>query len=224
MRQDKATIKFENVTLDFEKENKFINLNLDILQGEKVFVTGQNDKNRTTLLYLILGVAKPSSGRVIVLDKNLKTLNKIKLFEIRKKIGYAHPQRGLLRNITVEENILLPARFNYSINYDFYKARYEKIIQKFDLSKYTDKLGWRLENIIEKRTLIARSIIHDPDILLLDEPTTYIEEKDKAEIKYLVDDVLPKEFLKETCSTIITTEDDDWAKLSADKNIDINTK
>ncbi|HNZ27032.1 MAG TPA: ATP-binding cassette domain-containing protein [Spirochaetota bacterium] len=224
MRQDKATIKFENVTLDFEKENKFINLNLDILQGEKVFVTGQNDKNRTTLLYLILGVAKPSSGRVIVLDKNLKTLNKIKLFEIRKKIGYAHPQRGLLRNITVEENILLPARFNYSINYDFYKARYEKIIQKFDLSKYTDKLGWRLENIIEKRTLIARSIIHDPDILLLDEPTTYIEEKDKAEIKYLIDDVLPKEFLKETCSTIITTEDDDWAKLSADKNIDINTK
>jgi len=199
-------------------------LNLDILQGEKVFVTGQNDKNRTTLLYLILGVAKPSSGRVIVLDKNLKTLNKIKLFEIRKKIGYAHPQRGLLRNITVEENILLPARFNYSINYDFYKARYEKIIQKFDLSKYTDKLGWRLENIIEKRTLIARSIIHDPDILLLDEPTTYIEEKDKAEIKYLIDDVLPKEFLKETCSTIITTEDDDWAKLSADKNIDINTK
>ncbi|HQB62344.1 MAG TPA: ATP-binding cassette domain-containing protein, partial [Spirochaetota bacterium] len=191
MRQDKATIKFENVTLDFEKENKFINLNLDILQGEKVFVTGQNDKNRTTLLYLILGVAKPSSGRVIVLDKNLKTLNKIKLFEIRKKIGYAHPQRGLLRNITVEENILLPARFNYSINYDFYKARYEKIIQKFDLSKYTDKLGWRLENIIEKRTLIARSIIHDPDILLLDEPTTYIEEKDKAEIKYLIDDVLP---------------------------------
>lgn len=224
MHQNKAAIIFEDVILDFERQNEFINLNLDIYQGEKVFVTGQNDKNRTLLLYLILGVAKPSSGKVVVLDKNLKTLNKIKLFEIRKKIGYAHPQRGLLRNITVEENILLPARFNYSIEYDFYKSRYKKIIQEFDLSKYTDKLGWRLENIIEKKALLARSIIHDPDILLIDEPTTYIEEKDKAEIKYLVDEVLPKEFLKETCTTIIATEDDDWAGLGANKTIDINTK
>lgn len=224
MLQNKSAIKFDDVILDFENQNDFINLNFDILEGEKAFVTGQNDKNRTLLLYLILGVSQPSSGKVIVLDKYLRLLNKIKLFEIRKKIGYAHPQRGLLRNITVQENILLPARFNYSIEYDFYKSRYEKIIQLFDLSKYTDNLGWRLENIIEKKALIARSIIHNPDILLLDEPTTYIEEKDKAEIKYLVDDVLPKEFLKETCSTIITTEDDDWAGLGSNKIIDINAK
>ncbi|OHD12049.1 MAG: hypothetical protein A2Y34_13820 [Spirochaetes bacterium GWC1_27_15] len=218
---DKIVVSFNDICLNNKNGKQiFSNLNFNIFEGEKIFILGHDDKERSLIFECILGVIKSSIGKALILNKDVNTLNKKKLFELRKKIGYIYPQNGLLKNISIEENICLPLIFNSELTEENINKRLMLIYDMFKLTKdIVKKEAWGLANTLEKKILMARAIINKPSLLLIDEPTTYIEKKDINEIKYLIDKIIKEQFLSQSTTIIVTSEDMEWAKESGDKII-----
>lgn len=218
MQQNKKTVvEFKNIQIKNNSGNIiFKNLSFKVFEKECVFILGHSDKERTLILYSILGIIKPKYGIINVLGHDLNNLSKIKLLEVRKKIGYVYPQNGLIKNITIKENISLPLRFNTTLTEKEINIKVEKISKIFSISDYLNELYWDLDNTIEKKVLLARAIINNPSLLLIDEPSTYIEQKDIYIICELLDIILKRKFLSQKASIIITSEDFNLAEQKAD--------
>ena len=219
MQQDKKKlVEFIRANIKDKLGNLiFRELTFEIKEGQSIFILGHDDKERTLILYTILGLLKPSMGLVKVFGNNIKSLNEIKLLSLRSRIGYVHPQRGLIDNISLRENIILPLRYNSNLSDEEIDERLNTISEAFKLNEIIEMNGWELDNVSEKKILFARSIIHRPEILLIDEPTTYIEQKDVEEILELIKIVFKRHFLPITTSIVITTENEDFALKMADK-------
>ncbi|MBN2544756.1 MAG: ATP-binding cassette domain-containing protein [Spirochaetes bacterium] len=219
MRQNKTPIvEFDNVYIQDSLSNiVFKRLSFKIYEKETVFILGHSDKERTLILYSMLGMIKPKIGAINVLNEELNNLSKIKLLELRKKIGYVYPQKGLIKNITVKENISLPLRFNTKLTEKEINMKVKEISNILDLSDCLNESCWGLDNTIEKKILIARAIINNPYLLLIDEPTTYIEQKDLDRLIELFDIVLKRKYIYSNAPIIITSEDFHLAEQKADR-------
>ena len=219
MQQNKIpVVEFKNVKIENDsKDIIFKNLSFKVFEKEIIFFLGHSDKERTLILYSILGMIKPKTGIIKVFGQELNNLSKIKLLELRKKIGYVYPQKGLIKNISIKDNISLPLRFNTMLSENEINVKINKISKTFGLKKYLNELCWDLDNTIEKKVLILRSIINNPCLLLVDEPTTYIEQKDIYLISELVDIIFKKKYISSKTPIIITSEDFNLAEQKADK-------
>lgn len=219
MQQDKKKlIEFIKVNIKDKTGNLiFRELTFDIYEGQSIVILGHDDKERTLILYTILGLLKPSTGLVKVFENNIKALSDIKLLSLRSRVGYVYPQRGLIDNISLKENIILPLRYNSNLSDEEIDDRFNTISEAFNINKIIDMNIWELDNVSEKKILFARSIIHCPELLLIDEPTTYIEQKDVEEILELLMIVFRRRFLPITAAIIVTTENEDFAAKMADR-------
>jgi len=220
---NEPVVKFQNVSLsDKEGNTIFHDLDFNIYNKEIIFFLGHNDNERTIILYSILGLIKPMTGFINIFGKRLSKLNPNKIYEIRKKMGYVYPQSGLLKNITIEENIVLPLQFNSSLSDKEINKRLRMIVDFFDLKDIINEKPFKLDNYIEKKILFARAIINKPRILIFDEPTTYIQQKDVCEIKILIDNIIKSDMLLPDTIILFTSEDILWAKKIAKKIIFLN--
>lgn len=206
-------IAFENVTLYSEEHGtsgKIDKLDLKIERGGRVYIFGQNDSTRTLLLFSIIGIIPPKFGNIKIFGKDLPFDNKKKMFDLRHRIGYAYTQGGLLKNLTIKENILLPLEYHNIYSEDEIHSRYAKIIEYFKIS-HTNREAWNLNRTEEKKILLARAVALEPEILLIDDPTIYIEKSDIDEIKELVDVIIPEKFCKPECTILVASEERSWA-------------
>lgn len=215
----KPIIEFRHISINNSRnEPVFEDLNFNIYKSETVFIVGHNDKERTLILYNILGQLKPAAGRIKVFNRLLSRLrSKARLLELRKLIGYVHPQQGLINNLSIKDNITLPLRFNSDLDSNTINVRFETVKTLFNLENIVSKEIWDIDNISIKKILFARAVINNPHLLLIDEPTTYIEKRDVEQILALLDIALKKELVSDDCSIIITSEDKKFAKERADK-------
>lgn len=215
---ENSIIAFDHVNLyDDENQPVFRNLSFSINQGEKVFILGHTDKERTLILHAIMGLLKNFEGEIKVFGQNISSLNQLNMLDFRKNIGYAFPQKGILRNISISENISLPLRFNGNLSEKQILKRTLRILELFDLKEIQQKKAWQLDNFVQKKTTLARAIIHNPAILLIDEPTTYLEENDIVLIKALIDKIFTSEYLSSKTIVIIASEDEEWAVKNTNK-------
>lgn len=192
-------IKIENLNLKFENTQALNNVNLSINEGDYCAIIGPNGGGKTTLLRCILGLLKPSSGRVLLFgEPPAKT---------RQQVGFV-PQFAKLNKrfpMTVLEAVLCGTKVN-SVN-PFFKYK------KIDRQKAMEKLeNLKIENLYKRsldqlsggefqRLLIARALMSDPKLLLLDEPTSSIDPRSRELIYQLLSD------LNKTSSIIMVSHD-----------------
>jgi cell division transport system ATP-binding protein len=161
------------------------NINLKIEEGDFVYLTGPSDSGKTTLLKLIYGFFKPSSGQVVVMGKDIARLSKGNLSNLRKKIGLVMQDFGFLEKKTTEENLNLflsglPAR--------------ERAVM-IDLSLHLVELTPKRKLIVsslsgsERQQLrLARCVALNPKLILVDEPLLFLDErKEKLFLDTLLD-------------------------------------
>jgi putative ABC transport system ATP-binding protein len=161
-------IKLENVE-KYYGEHKVLNgISLEVRKGEFVSVTGSSGSGKSTLLNIIGGMDRPETGEVIVDGENISgyTDEKLTLYR-RAKIGFIFQFFNLLPNITVFENISMPLLLNG-------RGEEEKIfavIRRIGLRGKEKDYPYQLSGGEQQRVAIARALIHDPEIILADEPT-----------------------------------------------------
>lgn len=157
---------------------------LQVKMGEIFGYLGPNGSGKTTTIKLILGLIKPSSGNVSILDGN-PYLDDAQAIDTRKHIGSMLEFDGLYENLTGLQNLIFWAEL-YGLNNQLARERAELMIDSMKLSKWADVKVKKYSFGMSKRLTLARAIIHDPNILILDEPTVGVD----PESRYLIRNII----------------------------------
>lgn len=145
-------------------------LSFGIERGSLVAIVGLNDSGKSILLKLLSGYENPNYGQVFVQGLDMEKRRS----ETRKLIGYVSYENDLDPWLTIKQNIRFNANL-YSVDNKLFKERLKKYSSALDLEPYLNEYAFRVSGGIQKKAMLLRGLIHDPDILVIDEPTGYMD-------------------------------------------------
>jgi lipopolysaccharide export system ATP-binding protein len=158
-------------------------VDLDVAQGEVVGLLGPNGAGKTTTFYMIVGLVKPRSGRVLLDDVDITQDPMYR--RASKGIGYLPQETSIFRKLTVEENLRLVLELQ-GINARAQKDRLEYLLEEFQVAELRHQKAYQLSGGEKRRVEIARALASSPSFLLLDEPFTGIDPKQVEGIQQIV--------------------------------------
>ena len=146
-------------------------ISLSVGAGEYVAITGESGAGKSTLLAVLGGLQVPTEGKVLIKGKDLSSLSADELADFRREtIGFVFQSYHLLSYLTVLENVIVPISPS-SLAARVKTARAEALLSSVGLSGKEDRLPSQLSGGECQRVAIARALVHDPPVLLADEPT-----------------------------------------------------
>ena len=145
-------------------------LNFNIKEGSVASILGPNGCGKTTTLRMIAGMLTPSKGTAFIDSIDVRKDKQT----VKSKIGYMTNNTSLYDRLSVVETIKFFAELN-QIPEDIYMPRAEKLFHQLDMTKYLSKRIADLSTGMKQKTSIVRTLIHDPDLVVLDEPTTGVD-------------------------------------------------
>ena len=155
-------------------------IDLTVGKGEFVAVIGASGSGKSTLLHILGSVDKPTSGKVTIDGTDLSKLNQTQaaIFR-RRKVGLVYQFYNLIPTLTVQKNILMPLALDKKKPN---KEYFEKIVRTLGIAERLEALPNQLSGGQQQRVAIARSLIYRPALLLADEPTGNLDQKNSKEI------------------------------------------
>ncbi len=164
------------ISLTYDKKKDIIhNGKFHIKQGDFVFITGSSGSGKSTLLKSFYGELKPTAGTLLVNKLNIAKASNGKLRELRKNIGIIFQDYKLIKEYTVEENIMLPLRLN-GYNDKLSLAQAVKLLKHVKLSSKGSVYPYELSGGEQQRVAVARALAHNPKLILADEPTGNLDD------------------------------------------------
>lgn len=170
-------IKIENLEKSFGKVKAVRKINLEVYEGSLFAFLGINGAGKSTTISMMYGGLKIDSGRITICGQDVAT----HLDKIKNQIGVVFQDSILDKTLTVYENLKLRAGF-YGIFGQEFKARYQELEKLFDLAEIKNQKIQKLSGGQKRRVDIARAIIHQPKILILDEPTTGLDPGTRSKV------------------------------------------
>ena len=185
----KNSIEVINLSKSYKTKNAVNNINFKINENEIVGLLGPNGCGKTTTIGMILGLLKPTNGQVLINGKNIEN-NKISILH---KMNFISPYIELPKKLTVNQNLIVYGKL---YNIQNLNERINFLSEKLRLGDLLDKITGELSSGQKNRVSLAKALINDPTVLLLDEPTAALDpetadfirtflEKYKEEKKYL---------------------------------------
>lgn len=189
-------------------------IDLTVGKGEFVAVIGASGSGKSTLLHILGSVDKPTSGKVTIDGTDLSKLNQTQaaIFR-RRKVGLVYQFYNLIPTLTVQKNILMPLALDKKKPNEEY---FEKIVRSLGIAERLEALPNQLSGGQQQRVAIARSLIYRPALLLADEPTGNLDQKNSKEIIDMLK--LSNRNLEQT---IVLITHDEKVALEADRIITI---
>lgn len=169
----------------------FDDLNFEVRQSEFIVLLGRSGSGKSTFLNLISGIDQPDSGEVIVNGINLtrQSEHQRTLFR-RHHIGFIFQNYNLIPTLTVEENLLLPLELTRKRITPRERLKVADMLDQLSLQERGDTYPDRLSGGEQQRVAIARALIHDPDLILADEPTGNLDLKTGQTVLAILDDLV----------------------------------
>ena len=198
-------LKLKNVNLKYQTGNDLIkvlnNINLETKKNESISIVGESGSGKTSLIMLIGGLEKASSGKIYFENHEITKLNEDEVSKIRRKnIGIIFQSFYLIPNYSAVENVALTLELNNLKNpYD----RAKELLDRFGLKNRFNNLPSQLSGGEQQRVAIARAIAMKPKLILADEPTGNLD----SENSQMIADILFKYIKEESSSLIMVTHD-----------------
>ncbi len=200
-----------NYTIDSKSINILKNISFDVDYKETISVVGESGSGKTSLIMLIGGLEKVSSGNIFFRDSDLSKMNEDEISEIRRKnIGIVFQSFYLIPNYTALENVSLSLEIN---KFDNPKVKAKEILDRFGLSNRFNNFPSQLSGGEQQRVAIARSVAMKPEIILADEPTGNLDSENTRKISNLLFNYIEDE----NASLIMVTHDNNLANLTKRK-------
>jgi len=182
-------IKFANVVKKYLKNSVALSgINLEIGKGKFVFIVGPSGAGKTTLLRLIIREEKPTEGKILVDGVDVVNLPARKLPKLRRKVGMVFQSYRLLPKRTVYENVAFALEVSGRSNREIQKV-VPTMLRLVGLEDKDNHFPNQLSGGEAQRTAIARALVHEPDILLADEPTGNLDLTNAWEIIQLLNQI-----------------------------------
>ncbi|WP_019038147.1 gliding motility-associated ABC transporter ATP-binding subunit GldA [Psychroflexus tropicus] len=171
------SIEVNSISKSYQQQEVLKNINFKINKGEVVGLLGPNGAGKSTLMKILTGFISPTAGQASVNDLKLKTAKT----DIQKQIGYLPEHNPIYLEMYIKEYLNFHAKL-----FNSPKERIQKVIQQTKLEKEIGKRIYQLSKGYRQRVGLAAALLHDPDILILDEPTTGLDPNQLIEIRELI--------------------------------------
>lgn len=194
-------ISTKNITFSYNQEQSFIFPDLFCQAGNTILVTGNSGKGKTTYLHILAGLLQPNSGEIVIENKDITHLKGSKSDKFRgKNIGVVFQKSHFIASLSVLENLEMAS---WLATGKKHKARAKELLQKLDIAEQAHKLPSQLSVGQQQRVSIARALMNEPKVLLADEPTSSLDDKNADNVIELLE-TLSKEY---KTALIIVTHD-----------------
>ena len=208
-------LKLQNVNLKYQNDKNNLkvlnNINLTVKKKETISIVGESGSGKTSLIMLIGGLEKATSGKIYFNNNDLTNLSEDKISEIRRKnIGIVFQSFYLIPNYSALENVALTLELNKFRNPN---SQAKELLYRFGLKNRFNNLPSQLSGGEQQRVAIARAIAMKPELILADEPTGNLD----SENSLMISKILFNYVAEEGSSLIMVTHDHKLANKSKRK-------
>jgi putative ABC transport system ATP-binding protein len=176
--QYKPIVCVKNLSHSFEQgklsKQVLFDINLEILAGEIVIITGSSGSGKTTLLTLIGALRSVQQGSLQILGQELCGTNQKQLIQTRRHIGYIFQAHNLIRFLTARQNVIMSLKLHKIRKKEAY-SKADNILESVGLGNYTSYYPDSLSGGQKQRVAIARALVSHPKLILADEPTASLD-------------------------------------------------
>ena len=202
-----AFVDFQDVWLAYNDEllaeNHFAveDITLTVRQGEFIAIVGPSGCGKSTFMKLTTGLKMPSRGRILV--DGQPVTGPLKISGMAFQASSLLPWRTTMDNVLLPLEIVEPYRSNFKAKRQEYEARARRLLQTVGLAGYEDKFPWQLSGGMQQRASICRALIHEPKMLLLDEPFGALDAFTREELWCILRDL----WTEQRFNVILVTHD-----------------
>jgi phospholipid/cholesterol/gamma-HCH transport system ATP-binding protein len=209
-----TAIAFEQVEKGFDDKKILDQVSFTVARGEAVCILGRSGTGKSVTLKLMIGLLKADAGKVLVTGEDMSVLEEDGLAKVRRKMGYLFQSAALFDSFTLNQNLAMPLhRLAPNKSPEEIKRAVEETLGEVGLGKDGNKMPSALSGGMQKRAGLARALVLQPEILLVDEPASGLDRITASEI----DDLLMKVKTERHTTMVIVTHDIHGARKIADK-------
>jgi len=205
-------VELENVRKSYGKNNVLEGINLDAEKNEFLVILGASGEGKSTILNIIAGVIRPNSGRVIIDGEVVDDSGKTYVPPEKRDIGYVFQNYALYPHMTAFDNIAFPLRMR-KVPESEIKERVREVAEMLRISHVLDHKPAQLSGGQQQRVAVARAIVKQPKLLLMDEPFSNIDPALRANVRWELKTLVKKVGI----TTIMATHDQEEAMSLADR-------
>ncbi|MCB0565285.1 MAG: ATP-binding cassette domain-containing protein [Phaeodactylibacter sp.] len=196
-------IRAENIYKSFEENEVLKGISTEFFPGKTNLIIGRSGAGKTVLLKLLIGLLKPTTGKVFFDKVDFFSLGKREVRNIRMQVGMLFQASALFDSMTVEENIRFPLDMFTNMTWKEKKDRVNFCLERVSLGKVNDSYPSEISGGMQKRVGIARAIVLNPKYLFCDEPNSGLDPKTSIVIDELIHDIT----IENNITTVINTHD-----------------
>lgn len=195
--------------LNFGYEQNLILENAECLfpQHRVIRVHGASGSGKSSVLKMIVGLLQPQSGSFLINDQAMSEMSFEEFLPYRLQIGYSFDLGGLLNNRTLIENLALPLQYHKRFSGEEIEFRIRQMLKRFELERDQRQRPSAVSGGQRKAACVARALIHDPQVLVLDDPSTGLSPQAKGALLEWIHGALREEKLQ---YVVLTSEDRSW--------------
>lgn len=203
-----VAVRVEHVSKDFpigDRNNRVLHdISEDIRFGELTMLVGPSGCGKTTLISILSGILSPTEGEITVMSHNITHMSdRNKVLFRRKHIGFIFQQYNLLPALTAAENAAMPLIAN-NVPMEEATEKAREVLGRIGMEDHTEKLPRQLSGGQQQRVAIARALVHDPDVIVCDEPTAALDAKTGRDVTQILRDIADDK----NRAVLIVTHDD----------------
>ena len=172
----------KNVTIYQENKVILANINLEVNNGEFIYIIGKTGSGKSSLMKTLYADLPLTEGQASIVDFDLATLKEDNIPYLRRKIGIVFQDFKLLPDRSVKENMLFVLKATGWTDKNEMELKIDEVLDKVDLKSIANQMPHQLSGGEQQRVAIARALLNDPELILADEPTGNLDPQTSVEV------------------------------------------
>jgi phospholipid/cholesterol/gamma-HCH transport system ATP-binding protein len=177
-------IRLEGVKKAFGSQQVLDDVNFHVPAGHSLVIMGPSGSGKSVILKHIIGLLQADAGRVLVMDKDVGTLDRDGLAQLRRRMGYLFQHSALINWLSVFDNLALPLRETTNMSHAEIRERVMHVLELVQMTAAEAKLPAEISGGMQKRVGLARALVTEPNIILYDEPEAGLDPEMSSSVSH----------------------------------------